>query len=108
MGKFVIKKVVDLGFLGEDWNGCNIVVTPLVVKELKEIQGLEALDTSDSNAVQQSVETMIDIIGRHFVSGRGFDGVNKVAILKDDIEELSFEILSACLKAMAGTADPKL
>ncbi len=107
MGKFVIKKVVDLGFLGEDWNGCNIVVTPLVVKELKEIQGLDSQDVDDPAQVQESVEKMIDIISRHFVSGKGFDGVNQVAILKDDIEELSFEVLSACLKAMAGNLDPK-
>lgn len=107
MGKFVIKKVVDLSFLGEDWEGCNIIVTPLVVKELKEIQGLDTQDTNNPAEVEASVNKMIDIISRHFVSGRGFDGVNKVAILKDDIEELSFEVLTACLGAMAGNPDPK-
>ncbi len=107
MSKFAIKKRVELGFLGSEWEQCYITLIPLAVKEFEKIQRIAPKDETDTQASIDAMNAMLEIIKEHFVSGKGFDGTQVVDIYKDDIDDLPMEILTVCINSLAGKTDPK-
>ncbi len=107
MSKFAIKKRVELAFLGDEWKDAYIVLTPLAVREFKEIQKAAPQDDTDNAANIEAMDTMMLLIKEHFLSGKGWDGEALVAIEPEDLDDLPVEIISACISSLAGTTDPK-
>lgn len=107
MTKFAIKKKIDLGFLGSEWEQCYITLVPLAVKEFEKIQRIAPKDENDAEAGIEAMNAMLDIVREHFVEGKSFDGTSIVSIDRDDISDLPMEILTLCINSLAGKADPK-
>lgn len=107
MSKFQIKKKIDLSFLGDEWKEAYIVLTPLAVREFERIQKIAPKDETDVEANLAAMDSMVEIIKEHFVSGKGWDGEALVAIEAADLTELPMEILSVCISSLAGKTDPK-
>lgn len=103
----VIKKRVDLDFLGEGYNEAYLVFQSIpaidfdeVVKELKAIESKE----------EGAVSFILEVLKKYFVSGEFPGADNKLEAVKaDDLNGLDPASLTRCFQVFTGTEiDPKV
>jgi len=103
MAKFVVKKRVDLGFLGDDWKECYLEFNTPSYGEVKEFIPL-ANEKDQTRAVQAGLE----LLQKLYLGGKGFDGSAVVDVKKEELEELPVEVLTKSFQVIVGTPPPNL
>jgi hypothetical protein len=102
MSKFRVSKRVDLSFLGEGWKECFIEFNAPSYGEIKKI-----LPEVEEGATAKNAEIGMEILEKLFLTGKGFDGKQKIEMTKDDLEELPIQVITKCLEAMQETPPKK-
>jgi hypothetical protein len=106
MSKFPIEKRLDLGFLGQGWQGAELVLSGLTFAETKEIANV-GVDPDAPDANEKSTAFVSDFLGKHFLRGKAFNGTNLVDLTKEDLEELPIEVVNKAVELLSGNPDPK-
>jgi hypothetical protein len=102
----VIKRKVSLDFIGEDYIDSFLTFKAISVSEY---EGLKADVEKFEKDQSGSVEFIIDILKKHFLSGKGPNEKDEITdLVSDDINALDPVSLVEVFKAFTGTdIDPK-
>lgn len=104
----VIKKIVDLSSLGDEYKGIELIFRSIPAKDLGGInKKQEALpkDKDGENKLDDILPFFIETLQSYFVSGKQDDN----QLTKEDIGELDSESLIYCFQILTGQApDPKV
>lgn len=105
MAKIVIKKRIDLDFLGEDYVGGYIDFKTLSVKDVEDLRPkIDAASDDDEKATQ----IFMGICKDNFIGGIFKDGVSEQNIEVDNLDDFSPAHIIKFIKILSGQeADPK-
>jgi hypothetical protein len=103
---FLVTQKIDLSHIGEGWDGCHLSFKALTLKDLKDISGLDPEADTDG-----AIKSMVTLLKKHFVSGEAMmttdSGDGKMSVEAGDLDNLPVTIITTCIKALAGSTDPK-
>lgn len=103
---FTVVKKLDLSFLGEGWTqGTYLKFSAMTFSETREFAKLNP--NTDNPADDKNLEIVLQLLQRHLIEGRGWDGQNIVEIKSEDLTELPPEVVTKAIELLAGTPDPK-
>lgn len=103
--QFVVKKKIDLSFLGEGWESAFITFTPFTFKDNDAIVSLRTKSTAENmtqEEIKKASDDLIDLLKSKFVEGQGFNGEKLVPITKDNLADLPMELITTCLVTLQG------
>lgn len=103
---FIIKKTINLGFLGTEWSGCNLIFSGMTFKESLGFSKMQFDEKDAQNS--ESLEFIMNLVKTHFVEGTGFDGTAVVNLNAEDLENLPIEVISKSVEALVGGSDTNL
>lgn len=111
MGKIVIKRRVDLDFLGEEYKDAYLTFRTIPVKDyaefIKSLNGLEQSDKPEENA--KAVTIMLECLKKYFFEGKFPEGDKLQAVENNDLDDLDPETAIKCFEKLVGReTDPKL
>lgn len=110
MKKFDIRKELNLGFLGDAWKECKLVLRPVSIQELSQIvaEGRKIeKDVKDAAELSsQNVERMLRVITEHFVEGTGIVEGKIEKLAAEDLKALPVQVTSKAFDVVAGNVDP--
>lgn len=96
----VIKKRVDLDFLGEDFKDTFVTFKSIPAKDLPEIVKL----TKEAEESVDAIPHILKLLKKYFLDGE-HEGE---AVKAEDLDELDAETLVKCFEIITGqSADPK-
>lgn len=102
----VIKKRVDLDFLGEEYNSAYLIFQSIPANDFDE-----AIRESKATAEKGkgSVKFILDILKKYFLSGEfPNEGGVLAKVEVEDLGDLDANTLTTCFGIFAGTNDPKV
>lgn len=110
MADLVIKKKLELDYLGEEYKDSYLVFKSVPVKDYTDLmKKISDVEEGDNNA---ATLVMLDLLKQYFV-----DGVfQNSKVLKDDLDQLDGETVVKCFQTLTGqfpdgeggiTIDPK-
>ncbi len=105
MAKIVIKKRVELAFLGEDYKEGYVLLSSIPMREYDAVQKkLDELKNSEDEG--KSVGFVRDTVLDRFVEGKfpGKDGLEDLA--KDDLLDLPAEFFIQAMSELNGAPSP--
>lgn len=102
----VIKKRVELDFLGEDYKGAFLVFQSIPVADLEKVTA----EVKKAEAKGESTTTAIlDMLKSYYISGQFPEDGELKDQTKEDLDGLDPETTIACFKAFTGQKlDPKV
>ena len=104
MGKFLLKREIDLGKFG--WEGCSIILEAPSYNELTQWQvKFKGIDAEKP----ESQKIIFEAIADKFISGTAKDENDKVVeVTKEDLPDLPLDIVLECIASLRGNVqDPK-
>lgn len=102
----VIKKRVDLDFLGDEYKEAYLVFQSIPAIDFDEVvKGLKDIE----NKEEGSIKFILDVLKKYFVSGK-FPNDNELAdVTADDLDGLDPSSLTRCFQVFTGAElDPKV
>lgn len=106
MAKIVIKKRIDLGFLGEDYEGGFIEFRSLSIKNVQDKLD-EISNVGDDN--KKAVEMMLRLLKDNFLTGTFKTKEAEEAINKEDLEDFDVASIIKFFEILSGQGgDPKV
>lgn len=108
MAKIVIKKRVELGFLGDDYSDSYLIFRSIPVVEYSDI--IKKAEAANDN--QESMTYIIETLEKYFLSG----SFQKENVAKEDIKQFDGDTILKCFESLTGqvateegntTLDPK-
>lgn len=107
---FLVKRKLELSFLGDDWKEAFIEFRAPSYAEVRKIAALEnsKQDNSQDND-QQDADLVISTLKDHIVSGKGYDPESQglVDITSANFEDLPPSVISKSVELLLGDPDPK-
>ena len=105
MAKIVIKKRIDLDFLGEDYTGGYINFKTLSVKDVEDLRPkIDAV--GDDN--EKATKIFMDICKENFIGGVFKDGESEQKIEVENLDDFSPAHIIKFTRILSGQeADPK-
>lgn len=95
MANIIIKRKVDLAFLGDEYDGSYLVFRAIPISEYEEL--MERIKTIDGDN-QKSMSEILNILEKYFL-----DGVfNEEKVIKEDIRQFDGETIVRCFEALTG------
>jgi hypothetical protein len=106
MSKFIVKKHIALGFLGEGWEEAYVDFSPFTFKDNDTIIHLRKLATTqakmEDSEIKQASTDIMEILADKFIGGMGYNGKELEPITKDNLNELPMEIIVHILQTLQG------
>lgn len=106
--QFVVKKRIELSFLGEGWEEAYVIFTPFTFNDNTALLKLRHLalgvsgpdiDVEEANKATKEIMVLLE---NKFVEGKGFDGKHLAPITKENLADLPMEIITRILQALQG------
>lgn len=108
MSTFVVKKKIELAFLGEGWEEAFVTFSPFTFADnesllkLRSQVNVENPEATPQDGAEKASKDMITLLQDKFVEGKGYDGEGLVAITKDNLADLPMEIINKALDVLQG------
>lgn len=100
---FTLTKKVDLSKFG--WEDCVLEFNSPSYGEMTQWQKIAAKNSQDIDTATGITE----MVKSKFIRGDGMDGDKKVAVTKENFDELPFAVVLDCITQISGgTPDPNL
>lgn len=105
-----LTKKIDLSDVAEGWAGAYVKFSPMLAKDMSALA--KNKDINEEQDTEALTEQMLTTLKAKFIEGKvaieNGDGVELVAMEKDDIDSLPFDTLSKSFALVIGTDfDPK-
>lgn len=108
MTAFIVRKKIDLSYLGEGWEKAYITFTPFTFGDNASILKLRKMSLNAVNAddkeLQKATDEIMDLLKSKLVEGQGYDGKTLVPITKENLSELPMELVTKILEELQGNA----
>lgn len=102
MATIVIKKRVELGFLGDDYKDDYLVFKSMPLRDYEKL--LPELESASDNG-QESLKIIKKVLEDNYLDGK-FQGE---AVVKEDLADFDLVTLTKCFEIFTGqVADPKV
>ncbi len=104
---FVVRKKIDLSFLGDGWKDAYITFTPFTFNDnaaLLKLRGLISGTGTDAEGAESASKEIMDLLQEKFIEGMGFNGKELEPITKKNLGELPMEIIGKILTALQGAS----
>ena len=100
MAKFISRRHLNLGFLGEEWKDCFAVFSSLSVIESRDLM-TKKLQTK---APEEIVDITLGVLAEHFIEGAVYDSESKtvVKLAKEQLGELPQPFLEKAVLFLVG------
>lgn len=108
MSTFVVKKKIELAFLGEGWEEAYITFSPFSFADNEQLLKLRSNVNVDNpeatpqEGAEKASKNMIALLQEKFVEGKGYDGTGLVDITKENLQDLPMEIINEALNVLQG------
>ncbi len=102
---FVVRKKIELSFLGEGWQETYVIFTPFTFNDnatLLKLRGLATGAGTDAAEAEKASREIMGLLKDKFIEGKGFDGKALAPITKENLGELPMEIITKILTALQG------
>lgn len=102
---FVVRKKIDLSFLGEGWQEAYVIFTPFTFGDNTALLKLRTLSTGaniSTDEAEKASKDIMELLQNKFVEGKGWDGEKLIDITKKNLVDLPMEIISHILTALQG------
>lgn len=104
MGKVVIKKRVNLDFLGEEYKDAYVVFNSLPIKEYEDIIG----DIEEKLSERESLALIRKILKDKFIEGKFPEDGKPFDLSKENMDEFDVETVTRVFQVFTGRlTDPK-
>lgn len=103
--QFVVKKRIELNFLGEGWEEAYAVFTPFTFNDnaaLLKLRNLTAGASTDPEEATKATNEIMTLLRGKFIEGKGYDGKGLANITKENLADLPMEIITRILQALQG------
>lgn len=103
--QFVVKKRIELSFLGEGWEEAYAVFTPFTFNDnasLLKLRNLASGASIDPEEATKATGEIMTLLRGKFIEGKGFDGKTLVNITKENLADLPMEIITRILQTLQG------
>lgn len=109
---FIVKRKLDLSFLGDDWHDCYIEFRAPSYKEVKEIAKIESktIDGQTPPDTGSDADIVVNTLKDHIIAGKGYDPDaenGKTDIDQSNFENLPPQVISKSVELLLGDPDPK-
>lgn len=99
MAEIIIKKRVDLGFLGNEYESSYLVFKSIAVRDYPKVMSdLEKIDKNNEATLEDKLNGMLKVLEDHFVEGL-FDGQK---VDKSDIGQFNPEVIRSSFEKLTG------
>jgi len=105
MVKFVIKRRLELDFLGAEWKKAYIVFSSFKPTEMKQV-----IEFEENTEPVKLMDKMTAMLTEHFIEGKGYDEESKKLqpIRKSDLSDMTLAIFDRVISLQRGNiAIPK-
>lgn len=108
MATFVVKKKIELAFLGEGWEQAYITFSPFSFADNEKLLKLRSKVNTDNpedttqEGAEEASNNIITLLQDKFIEGKGYDGEKLVDITKDNLKDLPMEIINEALSTLQG------
>jgi hypothetical protein len=103
---YTVEKKLSLSFLGGGWSeDTYLQFTGITFAETRELGKLNV--TNDGSASDESLDLVLGLLAKHYISGMGWNGSEVVKIPKEDLQELPSEVITKAIELLVGAPDPK-
>lgn len=106
MAKIVIKKRINLDFLGKEYEGGFVEFKSL---SIKDVQGKldDITNVGDDN--KKAVDMMLNLLNECFIGGKFVSGETTEDIVKEDLEDFDVASIIKFFQILSGQdGDPKV
>ena len=102
MAKIIIKKRIDLDFLGEEYKGGFVEFKSMSVRDIESRLGdMEAV--ADDNV--KAVNLMLELLAKQFIKGTFKVDGEESDITKDDLGDFDMEAVSKFFEILSGRGE---
>lgn len=101
MAKFSLVKTIALDKL-EGWEGCYIKLNSITIRDVEHLASY-----GQSGSTEKATADLKKMIKDNFVEGFGWSGKEKVAIERNDIDDLPVEVLGVIAENFFTQPSPK-
>lgn len=94
-----IKKRLELGFLGEDYKGCYVVLNKLAISEIQDY------DKRSREVIEDNVKSallILEEVKKHFVEGKFIDEGNEIDLKADDLGDFDYDTIEKLFFMLTG------
>lgn len=101
---FVVRKKIELSFLGDGWQEAYVVFTPFTFADNATLLKLRTAISGQGQIeeAEEASKRIMDLLKEKFIEGKGFNGKELVAITKENLKDLPMEIIGKLLTALQG------
>lgn len=97
MAEIIIKKRVDLGYLGEDYKDSYLTFKSIAVRDFPAV--IKKLDSvGDDDSLEKKLKTMLSVLEEHYVEGI----YDKQKVEKEDIGKFDQETILRAFEKLTG------
>src|ERR1700690_814697 len=103
MAKFTVTKTLDLSFLGEGWQNTYLKFNGMTFAETREFAKLNpTTETEDGQhtADDSQLETVMNLLQKHFIGGQGYNGESIVPIEASDLPSLPTDVITKSIELL--------
>jgi hypothetical protein len=100
---FVVTKELKLDYLGQGWEQAYLKLSSLSFNEMREFAKLGAKLDKENPENDKNLDITLDLLQKHFISGKAWDGKELVELTPDDLGELPTDALTKGIQVLAGT-----
>ena len=104
--KFLVRRRLELNFLGEGWDQCFIEITPASPTELREILSRPTSEETTPAVALSNMDDSSQRLKMAFVAGRGLTAEGIVDLTADDLDDLPLEVTKRLNNLILGEVSP--
>jgi len=102
---FIVRKKIELSFLGDGWQEAYVIFTPFTFADNTTLLKLRSAASGKGTEVEEAEEAskkIMDLLKDKFIEGKGWNGKELIAISKDTLKDLPMESIGKLLNALQG------
>lgn len=101
---FPVRKELKLDFLGEGWAGAYLAYSSLTFTETREFTkiSISGDDENPNKVDDKSMDAIMDLLVKHFLEGKAFDGDDLVDIKPSELGDLPVDVITQSVELLVG------
>ncbi len=105
---FIVKKRIDLNYLGEGWEKAFVIFSPFSYADNLELIKFRKIGAKISEVgakdedIEEASNKLLQLLTDKLVEGQGFNGKELEPITKANFKDLPIEVFNHCISQLQG------